>query len=344
MARLTRAETQERNRAKVLAAARAEFAERGYRESKVDAIAERADLTRGAVYSNFPGKQALYFAVLAEDAERAAAAPHAEPGLTPPEALGALARAWVARLPFPGEPHVGQHLYAEALTGERTRRPFTQLLKLDALLLSLALERLRPLKKPAGGPAPRLVRLAETVLTTLHGASQLADFVEAFDVVSACEQLAALELNDYWAPPQRSPVPQRADEPWPSPVAHDLVTGESVEIGDGVLAVLGLHRLPAVEQAIRAGADVTLALVTDTPAELEPLARLMITDLCRCLRQAVPRSALPSVRVVSAPLGAVSERDNETEVALRIEAGKVVARAEGPGACHSIATGQRVSA
>ncbi|MER6799968.1 helix-turn-helix domain-containing protein, partial [Amycolatopsis mediterranei] len=64
MARLSRAETQERNRAKVLTAARDEFARRGFREAKIDVIAERAELTRGAVYSNFPGKRALYFAVL----------------------------------------------------------------------------------------------------------------------------------------------------------------------------------------------------------------------------------------------------------------------------------------
>ena len=81
MGRLTRAETQERNRAKVLAAARTEFAERGFRDAKIDSIAERAGLTRGAVYSNFPGKRALYFAILADPsrARPAAAAPGAGP-------------------------------------------------------------------------------------------------------------------------------------------------------------------------------------------------------------------------------------------------------------------------
>src|SRR4051795_6090115 len=98
MVRLTRAQQQERTRAAVLAAAEEEFAERGYRDAKVDRIAERAELTRGAVYSNFPGKRALYFAVLADDAERA---PRPErPGRTPSEALGAFARAWLARLPL----------------------------------------------------------------------------------------------------------------------------------------------------------------------------------------------------------------------------------------------------
>src|SRR3954452_9089903 len=100
MGRLTRAETQERNRAKVLSAARDEFIERGFRDAKIDTIAERAELTRGAVYSNFPGKRALYFAVLAE-----AAAEAPDPGYVPTArtaggALADFARAWVSRLPL----------------------------------------------------------------------------------------------------------------------------------------------------------------------------------------------------------------------------------------------------
>src|ERR1700749_1623123 len=87
MGRLTRAEAQEGNRAKVLAAAREEFVERGFREAKIDSIADRAELTRGAVYSNFPGKRALYFAVLAADAEARVRSTGA--ALTPREALAA---------------------------------------------------------------------------------------------------------------------------------------------------------------------------------------------------------------------------------------------------------------
>ncbi|MFC7616613.1 TetR/AcrR family transcriptional regulator [Actinokineospora soli] len=75
MAKATRTAIRESNRAKLVEAARAEFTERGYRETKIDAIAARAGLTRGAVYSNFPGKRALYFTVLAEDADTAPRAP-----------------------------------------------------------------------------------------------------------------------------------------------------------------------------------------------------------------------------------------------------------------------------
>ncbi|HYS35860.1 MAG TPA: helix-turn-helix domain-containing protein, partial [Pseudonocardiaceae bacterium] len=192
MARLNRAEAQERNRARVLAAARDEFAERGFRDAKVDVIAERAELTRGAVYSNFPGKRALYLAVLAENAERAAQPPDPRPGRIARAALGALARAWVTRL-SPAEAAIDAYLLPEILADERIQRPFGQLMRLDALLLALSLEHLRPPEVVPGAPPARLVRMAEIVLTMLHGASQLSaaapGFVEPFDVVSACEQL-----------------------------------------------------------------------------------------------------------------------------------------------------------
>lgn len=338
MSRLSRAQTQERNRAKVLAAAREEFAERGYRDAKVDAIAERAELTRGAVYSNFPGKRALYFAVLADIPWPAPA--HPTLGRSPAAALGALARAWVARLDGPAA-RLGVDLFGEVLTDERVRLPFTQLLKLDALLLGLALERLAPPE-----PGARLVRVAETALTLLHGARQLAaaapGFAEPFDVVSACEKLGELSLNDYWAPPDATAPPRPADDAWASPSTVDLVTGEEVAPADGVVAVLGLHRLAAAEEAVRAGADLTVAVVTGAPAELDSLARLVITELTTCLRQSFPPAALPRVRVVCDPavakaagLPAVSDA---TEAAVRVADGRIVTRADGTGACHAVAT------
>lgn len=358
MARLGRAEMQERNRAKVLAAARDEFAERGFRDAKIDAIAERAELTRGAVYSNFPGKRALYFAVLADLAEHAPEPPHAQPGRTAREALGGLARAWVARLLLadPDEQHdsvrLGMDLLPEILADERIRRPFTQLMKLDALLLALALEHLRPPEAPPGAPPGRLVRTAETVLTTLHGASQMAaaapGFLEPFDVVSACEQLAGLALNDWWPPPPIVPPTQPTNEPWSPPRAVDTVRGEPARLaGDGVVAILGLHRLAAAEEAVRAapaGAAVTAVLVTSDPDEFAPLARLTIAELCGCLRQAFPHSAWPRLQVVCDESGTLAAAagvpavSDATEAAVRIEAGRIVARADGRGAGHAAAS------
>lgn len=64
MTRLTRAERQARTVAELLAAAEAEFSARGYHAVTVDAIAERAGYTRGAVYGNFPtGKPDLFLQV-----------------------------------------------------------------------------------------------------------------------------------------------------------------------------------------------------------------------------------------------------------------------------------------
>jgi AcrR family transcriptional regulator len=355
MGRLTRAEMQERNRAKVLAAARDEFTERGFRDAKIDGVAERAELTRGGVYSNFPGKRALYFAVLAEDAERAPELPRPEPGGTAREALGAFARAWVARLPLAtdeqhGVARLGMDLMPEVLADERIRRPFAQLMNLDAILLGLALERLRPPETPAG----RLVRVAEVALTTLHGASQLAaaapGFVDPFNVVSACEQFADLDLGDVWQPPHIPHIPQArpADEPWSPSPAVDAIRDEPARLaGDAVVAILGLHRLSAVEEAVRAappGADVTAILVTSDPDELAPLARLTIADLRACLHQAFPPSAWPRLQVVFDESGALAAAagvpavSDATETAIRIQAGRIVARADGYGACYAAAS------
>ncbi|GAA4030187.1 TetR/AcrR family transcriptional regulator [Allokutzneria multivorans] len=348
MARLSRAQSQEHNRVKVLAAAQEEFTERGFRDAKIDTIAERAGFTRGAVYSNFPSKRALYFAVLANLSENAPIPQHAEPGLTAKEALGTLARAWVARLPLAdigehdGSARLSMDLMPE-ITGEtRTRLPYAQLMRLNAILLGLSLERLEPRRG-------RMVRIAETVLTTLHGATQMAaaapGFVEPFNVVKACEQLAELDLADSWpAPPIIAPV-KLVDEAWsPSPALNSLKSEPAALAHDGIVAVLGLHRLSAAEEAVRAARasdKITVAVVTNDPAELAPLARLAIADVWHCLRQAFPEPAWPRLQLVIstatelASAAGVPGVSDATEVAVRVSQGRIVARAEGYGACHA---------
>ena len=309
MPRLTRVEQQERNRAAVLAAARAEFAERGYADAKVDRIAERAELTRGAVYSNFPSKRALYLAVLLDSVPRPEATGHAS---ALADDLGSFARLWLERLPLTADTPAGGHLRARSLTGvfddETGRGALAQVAKLEALLLGLALESCPPV-------ADRRVRLAALVRTLLDGAAHLAEtapgFGDPFDVISACRHLANLDLADTWDPPHLPFVKpaQAVREEWTSPgELPDLLTGRATAF-DGVIALLGTGRLGAAEEAVRAAERVTVVVVTGHHAELGRLVRLRIGDLASCLLPVFgaprPRIVLDDGAVAAAAAGAL---------------------------------------
>jgi AcrR family transcriptional regulator len=70
-----RVETMEENRAKLIAAARNAFAEKGYSAASMDELTAEAGLTRGALYHNFGDKRGLLAAVVHQiDAEMAARA------------------------------------------------------------------------------------------------------------------------------------------------------------------------------------------------------------------------------------------------------------------------------
>lgn len=346
MVRLTRAQQQVRTRAAVLAAARDEFAEHGYARVRVDRIAERAELTRGAVYSNFPSKRALYLAVLHEALDDEA------PATTPPaglaDALGAFARVWLDRLPLAGDAPARGNLRARSLAGvlddEAGRTALAELARLEALLLGRALESCAPRH-------PRRVRLADLALTLLRGAVGEPGSGDPFDVAHACRHLAGLDLDDTWQPPHLPFVKpaHRVRDTWEPPAdLPDLGTGRACGLGaDGVVAVLGVARLGAAEEAVRAAAPgerVTIAVVTSDPAELGPLVRLRIGDLAGCLRRVFGPDPWPSPVLVLDEHAAVAaaagvRAADDTEAAVRVRAGKVVARAEGRSAGHATATG-----
>jgi AcrR family transcriptional regulator len=355
MARLTRAQQQERTRAAVLAAATQEFGEHGYAEAKVDRIAERAELTRGAVYSNFPSKRALYLAVLVELVERGdpGRVPAASPA--PADALAAFAGAWLERLPLVDDPPASGHLRLRSLAGVvddgPARTALAQVTRLEALLLALALESGGPRHRGRG----RRVRLAELVLTLLHGSGQLAEtapgFGDPFDVVGACRHLAGFDLADTWDPPHLAfvvPAEPSRDRWVPPAGLTDQLTGRPAGVdADGVLAVLGTTRLEAAEEAVRAarpGDRVTVAVVTGDPAELGRLVRLRIGDLTGCLRRGFAPQAWPRLglvlddRALLAAAAGLPDADDATEAAVRVRGGEIVARAEGRGAAHAAAT------
>lgn len=367
MARLTRAQQQERTRAAVLVAARQEFAESGYVEAKIDRIAERAELTRGAVYSNFTGKRALYFAVLVDAAERArdAAEPPAESPASVGQALGSFARVWLERLPFLGDTPGSGHLQVRSLSGvlgtESARAALAELVRFEALLLALALEP-RPAVPAVSAVSAGTVRRAGLALTLLHGAAAVAENApgvgDPFDLARAAEHLAGIALGDDPEPSHLPYVaPARSTEaPWAPPGGlRDEITGRPVDLGDdGVVVVLGAGRLSAAEDAMRsAGPDdeVTIVVVTSDPAEVGRLARLRIVDLVGCLRRVFPADRLPRARVVFDDTGTVLaaldhpsaddvdldvDRDL-TEIAIRVRDGLITTHATGRGAGYAAA-------
>jgi AcrR family transcriptional regulator len=66
MARLSREESRALTRARLLDAARTLFARDGYGSTSVDRIADEAGYSKGAVYSNFSGKEEIFLEVLEE--------------------------------------------------------------------------------------------------------------------------------------------------------------------------------------------------------------------------------------------------------------------------------------
>ena len=53
----------QRKRQDILAAARAEFLDNGFRDTSMDRVAERAQVSKRTVYNHFPSKEALFSAI-----------------------------------------------------------------------------------------------------------------------------------------------------------------------------------------------------------------------------------------------------------------------------------------
>lgn len=70
----TRADRRNETRAQLIAVAERRFSADGYHATSLDAVADEAGFTKGAVYSNFSSKEDLFFAVYERRVERFAAA------------------------------------------------------------------------------------------------------------------------------------------------------------------------------------------------------------------------------------------------------------------------------
>ncbi|MGW6280460.1 TetR/AcrR family transcriptional regulator [Kribbella sp. NPDC055071] len=317
MSRLTRADTQLRTRARIVAAARAEFAARGYRDTTIDRIAARADLTRGAVYSNFPGKRALYFTALTSPAEPRPSLRGRAGGRRASTAsdLAACALAWLDR------EHPSPDAVAE-LADLGTQ--YAGLMELNAVLLGLSLGEHR-------------LGVSRLALTLLAGATQLSPgFVQPLAVAEACAHLADLDLADAWTPPPTRPPVRPVEEAWTRPPVDDEVLRRTANL-DGVIVVLGLNRLAAVEDVVRTTSAPTIALVSSQPGELGPLARYTTDTVLGCLQQP-PRIQLVHDEdgVLASALGCEVIGD-DVEYAALVDGERIISRAEGFGAAYAIA-------
>jgi AcrR family transcriptional regulator len=114
----------DRTRAKLLEAARSLIREKGYEHTSLDAIAERAGMTTGAIYGNFKNREELFLAL--GQTYWPPIKPKVQPGATFPEIMRALADATLAAMPDRNAAAVGRLTgLAYALTHEELRAKVT---------------------------------------------------------------------------------------------------------------------------------------------------------------------------------------------------------------------------
>ena len=123
--RQPKGDKRDRTRAKLLEAARSLIREKGYEHATLEAIAERAGMTTGAIYGNFKNRDELFLAL--GQTYWPPIKPDVRPGATFPEIMRALADATLAAIPGRSEVGVGRLTgLAYALTHEEFRAKVTE--------------------------------------------------------------------------------------------------------------------------------------------------------------------------------------------------------------------------
>jgi len=118
--RQPKGDKRDRTRSRLLEAARSLIREKGYEHTTLDAIAERAGMTTGAIYGNFKNRDELFISL--GQTYWAPIKPHVPPGSTVPEIMRALADATLAAIPDRSTAAVGRLTgLAYALTHEELR-------------------------------------------------------------------------------------------------------------------------------------------------------------------------------------------------------------------------------
>jgi AcrR family transcriptional regulator len=168
-----RTENRERNRAALLAAAAELLEEHGYGGTSLAAIAARAGLTTGAVYSIFGSKAELFIEALLPDwhVPGGAELPFDAPDLE--SFLDGYARLWVAQLLQGDATRVFElqlELYLAALRDPRLLEKTRGIFAAEQARLTADLERVTEGGPPLDVPAAELAR---AVVAMLQGLSQM---------------------------------------------------------------------------------------------------------------------------------------------------------------------------
>ena len=104
--RQPKGDKRDRTRTQLLEAARSLIREKGHEHTTLEAIAERAGMTTGAIYGNFKNRDELFISL--GQTYWAPIKPHVEPGSTFPEIMQALADATLAVIPYRSTAAVGR--------------------------------------------------------------------------------------------------------------------------------------------------------------------------------------------------------------------------------------------
>jgi AcrR family transcriptional regulator len=155
----------DRTRAKLLDAARSLIRENGYEHTTLEAIAERAGMTTGAIYGNFKNRDDLFIAL--GQTFWAPIQPHVPPGSSFPAIMRAIAEATLAVLPDRATTVVGRLTgLAYTLTHEEMR---AQVREITAQSYAIGEEWLRTVTKEEDLPLPadQLVRVLHAMIEGL---------------------------------------------------------------------------------------------------------------------------------------------------------------------------------
>ncbi|ROP72523.1 ScbR family autoregulator-binding transcription factor [Curtobacterium sp. PhB115] len=139
----TRQQRAQATRAAIVAGAAREFDERGYTGASMDAVADRAGLTKGALYFHFTSKADLAGAVIAEQHEisRRYGEAAVTRGATPLESLMWMSQGLATQMTTEVVVSAGIRLSTEAATGDVARQdPYTDWMAVVSDLVRQAID------------------------------------------------------------------------------------------------------------------------------------------------------------------------------------------------------------